>query len=237
MLVWIFLNLSRDGTELRVENLSVRSEKIGVFLDFVGNRHIDELHVGVLVSESDSHAAEKRAIDSRGDDGSLVSEHGGDGFGDFGFLFRSKLNSGGDLNWNFTGLGLEDSGVDLGDFGEEVHSVVLAKSLEKTNSGLGHASFASNGGEGGHLLVSADAWVAEEVSDLGLGGESTSNALEIGLDTGLVTTLLGGGVEGSGVRTSNTVSWDWGVEESPGGVDDLTSKHSVRQSKSDSKMG
>lgn len=43
MLVWIFLNLSRDGTELRAENLSVRSEKIGVFLDFVGNRHIDEL--------------------------------------------------------------------------------------------------------------------------------------------------------------------------------------------------
>ena len=42
----------------------------------------------------------------------------------------------------------------------------------------------------------------------------------------LVTTLLGGGVEGSGVRTSNAVSWDWGVEESPGGVDDLTSKHS-----------
>ena len=43
MLVWIFLNLSRDGTELRAENLSVRSEKIGVFLDFVGDRHIDEL--------------------------------------------------------------------------------------------------------------------------------------------------------------------------------------------------
>ena len=95
------MNLSRDGTELRVENLSVRSEKIGVFLDFVGNRHVDELekrilirfvlvkkylHVSVLVSKGDSHAAEKRAVDRRGDDGSLVSEHGGNGFGDFGFL-------------------------------------------------------------------------------------------------------------------------------------------------------
>ena len=47
---------------------------------------LEYLHVSVLVSEGDSHAAEKRAIDSRGDDGSLVSEHGGDGFGDFGFL-------------------------------------------------------------------------------------------------------------------------------------------------------
>ena len=44
-------------------------------------------------------------------------------------LFRSELDSGGDLDWNFTGFGLEDSGVDLSDLGEEAHSVVFAKSL------------------------------------------------------------------------------------------------------------
>ena len=49
------------------------------------------LHVGVLVSEGNGHAAEERAVDGGRDDGGLVSEHGSDGFGDFSFLKKGKL--------------------------------------------------------------------------------------------------------------------------------------------------
>ena len=57
--------------------------------------------------------------------------------------------------------------------------------LEETDSGLGEASFATDGGEGGDLLASGDAGVGEEVSDFLLGGESSGDVLDIGLDTSL----------------------------------------------------
>ena len=57
--------------------------------------------------------------------------------------------------------------------------------LEETDSGLGEASLASDGGEGGDLLASGDAGVGEEVSDFLLRGESSSDVLDIGLDTSL----------------------------------------------------